>query len=1807
MPTFSSESYVWLEDEDDMYVPAKVASTFESGKSGQVYLVQDGVVPKGARTVKVSAGAGVWRMDEQSLEPIEDMVQLKQLEEPEILHNLRMRYERDEIYTRVSKILVSLNPFQMLPIYSPQVMDDYLRNGSRDLAPHVYGVADDAYRAMSGNKRDQSCIVSGESGAGKTEATKLFLQYIAEKSRREAPRSAAKVGKDGKEEESIQHKVLEANPLMEAFGNAKTVRNDNSSRFGKWIEIQFSNTGEIIGGSIENYLLEKSRLVKQGEGERNYHIFYQLCAAGNVDPDVKEMYQLSDASQYFYLNQSKKTSIEIDGVDDADEWKSTKMAMDVISMKDKDREKMLTLVAGIMHLGNIRFGAGKSEGTSLILNEEMVSLAAEQLGTDSSKLSKALTKNKLRVGSEVVEPDNDPAKAADARDALAKQIYASLFDWLIERINKSLGQQKNFSHNIGVLDIFGFESFEINSFEQLCINYCNEKLQGHFNDHIFKLEMAEYKKEGVNCDKIDFKDNSETIALIDGKGGKGILGKVAEEIKRAQKTDDDGKLLAQIRDMERESDGKVHAPSVKEIKKRPHLNHAFVFVHFAGPVEYDVRGFIEKNRDILQLGLYEIGVNSGNSLLKKLFQEKVSQDVKKTPLGIQFQQQLSKLMKKLETTEPHFVRCIKPNKKKAAATFTSKMVMDQLRYAGVLEVCRIRKLGYPVRRDFNEFLNTYSCLVSGKPSNVKALCKALEGEGILDSNEYQIGKNKVFMRDEQFEVLQARYEVEVRKYMIKIQRFVRMCLAVKKKAKWDKIRKAVKKAAKKGNVEELEAALLQVGELPYGGRHLQDIDEAQERLEELHEQNRIAEMLEAAIESKDLTEIKRALKAAEEKGMGKSDLANEARKLIKKIMDEKKLRDDLRAAVEKGDTAGLEAALKKAEKAGIGASVEARDATAVLDRLKEEEYTRKELKKAIGQKDAANIRKHMNKMVELGCRDDPLVKDGEAVVKEVAKASKEQEQRQQRLVVELEEAMESQDLARLNELEIEVLQLNMGSDRTVKEAMKMRKALEKNVEVSGALSAEIRAVKYKAGTNEGISAADINSLGSALDDATKNGVAKDHPSVVEAEALLERLEQQLEVQKDVDGIVREIDSIQGSKGEKGAKKKEKKEVIVATLEACSRFGIETGNAKKLRYWLNDLETAEADKNAEALAKTRQKNLDRLKEASKDEVEEQAMQRLAKLSSDRHRKLIDTAKDDQVYDLKKFYKIRTNEDFTEPLPQEERALAAKLKLWSRSKPIPKSLTVLSEEQNRTALRINRAILQYCGDMSTSFPATLAQYMLVKGLEDPQMCDEIFMQLCKHVFANPRPESSDRAWLLMCMASKTFPPTEQFAPHLVNFLLKHQNLPGLPGNYARLCIVQLDATIELGPSWFKPNLEEIQAYRKRPPILATINLVTGDVLQYPVGPELRVAQVLEIIRRSQNIVEEDIETPVWGIFVKDAKENGKASPRDRLKRFYQKYNPDKIKHIDLFLQHWQGKEEELFAKLVDKYGPEPDEEEQVKKGKKLLSVPVTSAMSAAKMLGLTSTKKAPPAPKVAWALPWWSHLGDVYLRMTTQGKEPVFEFKRRLFLPNMDKDELLYHQLLHDVQTGDLAFNEEVEVAELALIAVAMQQDSKKPPKVEKLAEAGLTKYMSSYWRRRKSPDDWARVAVNAAEKLPRNEKKLIARFIQICENSPVYGMCLFMGRRNDGNEDFTIGIDAFGVHFISRVEGSVKVVDSYLYKNIMKYGSTVSFFWLQINAADSKKKKGVFATQGSNLLIYTLQSWEIYEVVFDFTHAPTDEE
>jgi myosin heavy subunit len=424
---------------------------------------------------------------------------LEEFSEGAVLHQIRERYKRDSIYTFIGNILVSVNPFKHLAIYVNGILVKYKdRTKLPSLEPHIFATASNAYNSLMTEGLDQSVVISGESGAGKTEATKLVLMYLGE-----VAGSAS----------GVEQQIMLSNPILEAFGNSKTLRNNNSSRFGKWMEIQFDKSGKIIGAQIVNYLLEKSRVVGQATNERNYHSFFQMCAG--VSADLREKFKIWSADQFSYLNSTGCLSIQ--GVNDAADFAEVLKAMEKLKFTKDETDQIVQILAAILHLGNLRIAAKEGDlDASVITNKDQLGLVSSIVGLTPEALETAICFRSVTIRKEVQMIKLKLEQATDSRDSLAKALYGNMFDWIVKRVNDFLSSSAQKAPSIGVLDIFGFEVFDRNSFEQYCINFANEQLQAHFNDYIFKMEQEEYKAEEIDADQIVFIDNSETLTLIRG-------------------------------------------------------------------------------------------------------------------------------------------------------------------------------------------------------------------------------------------------------------------------------------------------------------------------------------------------------------------------------------------------------------------------------------------------------------------------------------------------------------------------------------------------------------------------------------------------------------------------------------------------------------------------------------------------------------------------------------------------------------------------------------------------------------------------------------------------------------------------------------------------------------------------------------------------------------------------------------------------------------------------------------------------------------------------------------------------------------------------------------------------------------------------------------------------------------------------------------------------------------------------------------------------------------------------------------------
>uniref|UniRef100_A0A671VL09 Myosin VIIBb n=1 Tax=Sparus aurata TaxID=8175 RepID=A0A671VL09_SPAAU len=694
----SQGEWVWVDSDIGVPIGARVKET----PSGRRFLVND---EGKEESLSPELEASVKIMHPTSVEGVDDMIKLGDMTEAGILRNLLLRHKQGLIYTYIGSVLVAVNPYQDYPMYS----GDQLYQGRKlgELPPHIFAIAESCYTNMMRHHKNQCCIISGESGAGKTESTKLILQYFAAVS-------------GGLSKQEIEHQILESNPILEAFGNAKTIRNDNSSRFGKYLEIFFNKDGVIEGARVEQYLLEKSRVCHQASEERNYHMLY--CMLAGITAEEKRTLSLGDAKEYTFL--SKGNCIVCDGRDDAKDYQRVLSAMKTLTFSESQCQEILKLLATILHLGNICFEANTQNNleTSDVSKTVHFNMAASLLEVNKSSLGTSLTHRSFRTNRESVTKPLSSEQASDCRDAFVKAIYNKLFIWIVGKINSIIYQRliknpKTSFLSIGLLDIFGFENFISNSFEQLCINFANEKLQQFFVGHIFKLEQKEYLKEDIVWKNIKFSDNQNILDLLAGKPCN-LLALIDEESHFPKGSD-----VTMLNKM-----NKQHKKNKTYIASRSEHDTYFGIHHFAGVVYYDSKGFLEKNRDGISSDIIKMVEMSKNKLLRQIFENELStnglkaqgDNRKQVPtLSGQFRQSLDSLMKTLSACHPFFIRCFKPNNDKRSEVFDRELCMRQLRYSGMMDTIRIRRLGYPIRHTFAEFLKRYRVLLKTTDCNPK--------------------------------------------------------------------------------------------------------------------------------------------------------------------------------------------------------------------------------------------------------------------------------------------------------------------------------------------------------------------------------------------------------------------------------------------------------------------------------------------------------------------------------------------------------------------------------------------------------------------------------------------------------------------------------------------------------------------------------------------------------------------------------------------------------------------------------------------------------------------------------------------------------------------------------------------------------------------------------------------------------------------------------------------------------------------------------------------------------------------------------
>ncbi|TEA32124.1 hypothetical protein DBR06_SOUSAS6610044 [Sousa chinensis] len=776
---WAAKKLVWVPSDKSGFEPASLKE--EMGEEAIVELVENG------KKVKVNKD-DIQKMNPPKFSKVEDMAELTCLNEASVLHNLKERYYSGLIYTYSGLFCVVINPYKNLPIYSEEIVEMYKGKKRHEMPPHIYAITDTAYRSMMQDREDQSILCTGESGAGKTENTKKVIQYLAH---------VASSHKSKKDQGELERQLLQANPILEAFGNAKTVKNDNSSRFGKFIRINFDVNGYIVGANIETYLLEKSRAIRQAKEERTFHIFYYLLSGAGEH--LKTDLLLEPYSKYRFLSNGHVT---IPGQQDKDMFQETMEAMRIMGIPEEEQMGLLRVISGVLQLGNIVFKKERNTDQASMPDNTAAQKVSHLLGINVTDFTRGILTPRIKVGRDYVQKAQTKEQADFAIEALAKATYERMFRWLVLRINKALDKTKRQGASfIGILDIAGFEIFDLNSFEQLCINYTNEKLQQLFNHTMFILEQEEYQREGIEWNFIDFGlDLQPCIDLIEKPAGPpGILALLDEECWFPKATD---KSFVEKVVQEQGTHPKFQKP--KQLKDKAD----FCIIHYAGKVDYKADEWLMKNMDPLNDNIATLLHQSSDKFVSELWKDvdriigldqvagmsetalpgafKTRKGMFRT-VGQLYKEQLVKLMATLRNTNPNFVRCIIPNHEKKAGKLDPHLVLDQLRCNGVLEGIRICRQGFPNRVVFQEFRQRYEILtpnsipkgfMDGKQACV-LMIKALE----LDSNLYRIGQSKVFFRAGVLAHLEEERDLKITDVIIGFQACCRGYLARKAFAK----------------------------------------------------------------------------------------------------------------------------------------------------------------------------------------------------------------------------------------------------------------------------------------------------------------------------------------------------------------------------------------------------------------------------------------------------------------------------------------------------------------------------------------------------------------------------------------------------------------------------------------------------------------------------------------------------------------------------------------------------------------------------------------------------------------------------------------------------------------------------------------------------------------------------------------------------------------------------------------------------------------------------------------------------------------
>ncbi|XP_013068443.2 myosin heavy chain, striated muscle-like isoform X4 [Biomphalaria glabrata] len=1113
---FDGKKSCWVPDAKEGFLAAEIQST--KGEEITVKILKN-------NETKTFKKDDIQQMNPPKFEKIEDMANMTYLNEASVLHNLKSRYTSGLIYTYSGLFCVAINPYRRLPIYTQKIINVYRGKRRAEMPPHLFSISDNAYQNMLQDRENQSMLITGESGAGKTENTKKVIMYFAnvaagqqkkDEASDEAKKAAAAGGAPVKKQGTLEDAIVQANPVLEAYGNAKTTRNNNSSRFGKFIRIHFGTQGKIAGADIETYLLEKSRVTFQQPAERNYHIFYQLLTP--AIPTLHEKLLVSpDPALYAFINQG---SLIVDGIDDLEEMKITDDAFDVLGFTQEEKQSLYKCTAAIIHFGEMKFKQRPREEQAEADGTAEAEKVAFLLGINAGDLLKGLLKPKIKVGAEYVTQGRNLNQVTYSVAALAKSLYDRMFLWLVKRVNKTLDTKNKRQFFIGVLDIAGFEIFDFNSFEQLCINYTNERLQQFFNHHMFILEQEEYKKECIDWEFIDFgMDLQAAIDLIEKPMG--ILSILEEECMFPKA--DDKSFFEKLNNNhlgKSKNYGKASKP-----KKAGVAEAHFELHHYAGSVPYNICGWLEKNKDPLNETVVELLGQSKEPLVSMLFAppEGAGEDgttttkVTQRKKGGSFmtvsylhKESLNKLMKNLYSTHPHFVRCIIPNEFKQPGEIDSHLVMHQLQCNGVLEGIRICRKGFPNRIIYSEFKQRYSILapnaipqgfVDGKKVTENILL-ALQ----MDPAEYRLGTTKVFfkagvlgtledMRDERLSKIISMFQANIRGYLMRksykklqdqrvglsvIQRNIRKWLGLKNWLWWRlyvKVKPLLNVARAEDDMKKKEEEL---------EKTKVELEKTEKLRKELEEQN--VSLLQAK------NDLYIQLQAEQDNLI---DAEEKIEKLIsQKVEYEQQIKEMEERLLDEEDAAAeLEEKKKKMEAENKALKEDIEDLENSLAKAEQEKQTKDNQIKTLQD--------------EMAAQDEQISK--------LNKEKKNMEEVQKKTLADLQ--AEEDKVNHLNKLKakleqtLDELEDNLEREKKVRaDVEKAKKKLEQDLKSTQETVEDLEKAKRELEENVRRKDMEINGLNSKLEDE-QNLVAQLQRKIKELQARIEELEEELEAER----------------------------------------------------------------------------------------------------------------------------------------------------------------------------------------------------------------------------------------------------------------------------------------------------------------------------------------------------------------------------------------------------------------------------------------------------------------------------------------------------------------------------------------------------------------------------------------------------------------------------------------------------------------------------------------------------------------------